>query len=146
MVDPQDNNPGERVIPAMDNKQWLELMCKSKKELLVLILLELRQVNSRISGGAQAIRITTSAETKGLIDSARAEAEMERRSSTPTNASWQLGLTATEISTVESLARLFAADASLQAMWLRVALVAVQAQLGRDSDSSSVDLPAAKGG
>lgn len=135
MVDSKDNNPGERVIPAMDNKRWLDLMCKSKKELLVLILLELQQVNSHISGGAQAIRVTT-----------RAEAEVSRRSSAPTNASWQLGLTATEISTVESLARLFVADASLQAMWLRAALVAVQAQLGRDSDSNSADLPAAKGG
>ena len=45
------SNPGERVIPAMDNKQLMELLSKSEKELLVLILLELRQFIARSENG-----------------------------------------------------------------------------------------------
>lgn len=40
--------PGERVIPACNNKDMLELLTKSERELLVLILLELRMVKGAV--------------------------------------------------------------------------------------------------
>ncbi|MFA9288063.1 hypothetical protein ACCQ08_25020 [Comamonas sp. SY3] len=56
--DNQFTNAGERVIPASDNKQLMELLSKTETELLVLILLELRQFIARSESGA-AVRVAS---------------------------------------------------------------------------------------
>ena len=47
MPNNQLTNPGDRVIPASDNKQLMEPLSTTDTELLVLILLELRQFTAR---------------------------------------------------------------------------------------------------
>lgn len=55
MPNNQLTNPGERVIPASDNKQLMDLLSKSEKELLVLILLELRQLKAAAATGGTVL-------------------------------------------------------------------------------------------
>lgn len=55
MANSPENNPGERVIPAMDSRQLMELLSKSEQELLVLILLELRQVKAATASGGTVL-------------------------------------------------------------------------------------------